>query len=189
MLWQCRGLEKNGIVRARHGCGMASVNQTRPHCLNQTGKTYSRPLTERHGHGMLCVNRPLLSRRLRRHCRQYICREFVCFRQEKGIFKSELSSCGAACTYVCVCEWVWECECVLCVWECVCVSKCVCVCCVCECVCVLCVWVCVCCVCECMCCVCECVCVCVNCSLPIIGPNARFWPELCVEMESIYLRL
>jgi len=27
----CRGLEKNGKVRAGHGRGMASVNQTRPH--------------------------------------------------------------------------------------------------------------------------------------------------------------
>jgi len=51
----CRGVEKNGIVRAGHGRGMASVNQTRPHCVNQMGKTYSKPLAARHGHGMLCV--------------------------------------------------------------------------------------------------------------------------------------
>jgi len=47
---------------------MASVNQTRPHCVNQMGKTYSKPLAARHGrgtawaqhgNGMLCVNRPL----------------------------------------------------------------------------------------------------------------------------------
>ena len=47
---------------------MASVNQTRPHCVNQMGKTHSKPLAARHGrgpawaphgHGMLCVNRPL----------------------------------------------------------------------------------------------------------------------------------
>ena len=43
--------------------GMASVNQTRPHCVNQIGRTHSKPLTarragERHGHGMLCVNWP-----------------------------------------------------------------------------------------------------------------------------------
>ena len=52
---------------ARHGRGMASVNQTRPHCVNQMGKTHSKPLASRHGrgtgwvrhgHGMLCVNRP-----------------------------------------------------------------------------------------------------------------------------------
>ena len=43
---------------------MASVNQTRPHCVNQMGKTHSKPLSarhgrggERHGHGMLRVNR------------------------------------------------------------------------------------------------------------------------------------
>ena len=28
--------------------GMASVNQTRPHCVNQMGKTYSKPLAARH---------------------------------------------------------------------------------------------------------------------------------------------
>ena len=31
--------------------GMASVNQTRPHCVNQMGKTYSKPLAARHGRG------------------------------------------------------------------------------------------------------------------------------------------
>jgi hypothetical protein len=50
--------------------GMASVDQTRPRCVNQMGKTHSKPLAARHGrgkawarhgHGMLCVNRPLLS--------------------------------------------------------------------------------------------------------------------------------
>ena len=40
---------------------MASVNQTRPHCVNQIGKTHSKPLAARHGNGMLCVNRPLES--------------------------------------------------------------------------------------------------------------------------------
>jgi hypothetical protein len=53
-----RGLEKNSMVRAWHGHGMASVNQTRPHCVNQMGKTHSKPLAARHGHGMLFVNRP-----------------------------------------------------------------------------------------------------------------------------------
>ena len=46
------------------------MNQTRPHCVNQMGKTNSKPLVARHGrvtawarhgNGMLCVNRPLLS--------------------------------------------------------------------------------------------------------------------------------
>jgi hypothetical protein len=72
----CRGLEKNGMVRAWHGHGTASVNQTRLYCVNQIGKIYSKPLGARHvrgtawarygrgtawarhGHGMLCVNRP-----------------------------------------------------------------------------------------------------------------------------------
>ena len=48
--------------------GMASVNQTRPHTVNQMGKTLSKPLAARHGrrtararhgNGVLCVNRPL----------------------------------------------------------------------------------------------------------------------------------
>ena len=59
----CRVLEKNGVVGAWHGHGMASVNQTRQHCVNQMGKTHSKPLAARdgrgrawvqHGHGMLC---------------------------------------------------------------------------------------------------------------------------------------
>ena len=46
---------------------MASMNQTRPHCVNQMGKTHSKPLAARHGRGkawarhgksMPCVNRP-----------------------------------------------------------------------------------------------------------------------------------
>ena len=64
----CRGLEKNGMVRAGLGRDIASVNQTRPHCVSQMGKTNSKTLTARHGsgtawarhgRGMLCVNRPL----------------------------------------------------------------------------------------------------------------------------------
>jgi hypothetical protein len=34
-----------------HGHGMASVNQTRPHCVNRMGKTHSKPLAARHGRG------------------------------------------------------------------------------------------------------------------------------------------
>ena len=64
----CCGLQKNSMVGAWHGRGMASVNQTRPHCVNQMGKTHSKPLAARHGresawarhgNGKLCVNRPL----------------------------------------------------------------------------------------------------------------------------------
>jgi len=47
----CRGLEKNGMVRAWHGRGTASVNQTRPHCVNQMGKAHSKPLAAQHGGG------------------------------------------------------------------------------------------------------------------------------------------
>jgi hypothetical protein len=65
----CCGLEKNGMVGSWHWHGMACVNQTRPHCVNEMGKTHSKHLAARHGrgtawarhgHGMLCVNRPLL---------------------------------------------------------------------------------------------------------------------------------
>jgi hypothetical protein len=38
--------------------GMASVNQTRPHCVIQMGKTHPKPLAARHGHSTLCVNWP-----------------------------------------------------------------------------------------------------------------------------------
>ena len=63
----CCGLEKKGMVGAWHGHGMTSVNQTRPHCVSQMGKTHSKPLAALHGRGtawarhgnvMLCVNRP-----------------------------------------------------------------------------------------------------------------------------------
>jgi hypothetical protein len=37
------------MVGAWHGHGMASVNQTRPHCVNQMVKTHSKPLAARHG--------------------------------------------------------------------------------------------------------------------------------------------
>ena len=50
------------------GAAWTSVNQTRPHCVNQIGERHSKPVAARHdrgmalarqGHGMLCVNRPL----------------------------------------------------------------------------------------------------------------------------------
>jgi len=47
----CRGLEKNDMVRARYLRGMSRVNQTRPDCVNQMGKTHSKPLEARHGRG------------------------------------------------------------------------------------------------------------------------------------------
>jgi hypothetical protein len=45
----CRGLEKS--LSGRHGRGMACVNQTRSHSVNQMGKTHSKPLAARHGRG------------------------------------------------------------------------------------------------------------------------------------------
>ena len=66
----CCGIEKNLVVGVWHGHGMASVNQTRARCVNQMGKTPSKPSAAwhgrgtaraRHGNGMLCVNRPLKS--------------------------------------------------------------------------------------------------------------------------------
>jgi hypothetical protein len=37
------------MVRAWHGRGIANVNQTRPHSVNQMGKTHSKTLAARHG--------------------------------------------------------------------------------------------------------------------------------------------
>jgi hypothetical protein len=51
-----RGRFQNGMVVAWQGNGMACVNETRPRCVNQMGKTQSKPLAERHGHSMVCVN-------------------------------------------------------------------------------------------------------------------------------------
>jgi hypothetical protein len=67
-----RGLEKllserhgRGMARARQGRDMVCVDKTRPHCVNQMGKTKSKPLAARrgrgtawarHGNGMVCVN-------------------------------------------------------------------------------------------------------------------------------------
>ena len=61
----CSAVALRRTARSEHG--MTSVNQTRPHCVNQMGKTHSKPLAARHGrgtawarhgNGMLCVNRP-----------------------------------------------------------------------------------------------------------------------------------
>jgi hypothetical protein len=43
---------QNGMVVAWHGRGMTCVNKKWPHCVNQMGKTQSKPLGERHGRGM-----------------------------------------------------------------------------------------------------------------------------------------
>jgi hypothetical protein len=44
-----RGRFQNGIFVAWQENGMACVNQTRPHCVNERGKTQFKPLAERHG--------------------------------------------------------------------------------------------------------------------------------------------
>jgi hypothetical protein len=60
-----RSCFQNGMVVALHGRGMACVNQTRPHCVNQMGNTQSKAFLARHGRGtawarhgnsMVCVN-------------------------------------------------------------------------------------------------------------------------------------
>ena len=44
---------------------MASVNQTRPHCVNQMGKTHSKPLAARHGRGTAWARHPMCELALR----------------------------------------------------------------------------------------------------------------------------
>jgi hypothetical protein len=44
-----RGLEK--YLSERHVRGMECMNKTRPHCVNQVGKTRSKPLAARHDKG------------------------------------------------------------------------------------------------------------------------------------------
>jgi hypothetical protein len=46
-----RGRFQNGMVVTWQGDGMACVNQTQPHCINQIGKTQSKHLAERHDRG------------------------------------------------------------------------------------------------------------------------------------------
>jgi hypothetical protein len=46
-----RGRLRKGTLVVWQGNGMACVNQTRPHYVNQMGKTQSNDLAERHGRG------------------------------------------------------------------------------------------------------------------------------------------
>ena len=46
------GKTQSKPLATRHGHGMVCVNQTRPHCVNQMGKTQSKPLATRH---VMCV--------------------------------------------------------------------------------------------------------------------------------------
>jgi hypothetical protein len=76
----CHDLERSlserhgrGMAWERHGRCMACVNQTRPHCVNQMGKTQSKPLAERHGmcelaltqHGRSCLGNAIVDRHQR----------------------------------------------------------------------------------------------------------------------------
>jgi hypothetical protein len=45
---------------------MWSVNQTRPHCVNQMGKTHSKPLAARHGRGTAWARHTMCESALRR---------------------------------------------------------------------------------------------------------------------------
>ena len=47
--WPCFAVALKRTAWSEHG--MTSVNQTRPHCVNQMGKTHSKPLVSRHGRG------------------------------------------------------------------------------------------------------------------------------------------
>jgi hypothetical protein len=56
--WPCCAIALRRTAWSEHGMSaawawhdMASVNQTRPHCVNQMGKTYSIPLVAQHGRG------------------------------------------------------------------------------------------------------------------------------------------
>ena len=66
-----RGLEKNGMVRAWNGRGMASVNQTQPHCVNQVGKTHSKPLAARHGRGTAWARHAMCESAFIHLCKQH----------------------------------------------------------------------------------------------------------------------
>jgi hypothetical protein len=73
------------------------MNKTRPHCVNQMGKTHSKPLAARHGrgtawarhgNGMLCVNPPL-------HCSLEHKRNYTSYRDRlfiRFLFLTHLSS-------------------------------------------------------------------------------------------------
>ena len=50
--WPCCAVALRRTARSDHG--MASVNQTWPHCADQMGKTHSKPLASRHGRGTAC---------------------------------------------------------------------------------------------------------------------------------------
>jgi len=79
----CCGL-KNSMVGAWHGRGMASVNQTRPHCVNQMGKTHSKHLAARNGRGKAWARHDMCESAFNSFCilKRYVMqrRSFCCTR-------------------------------------------------------------------------------------------------------------
>jgi hypothetical protein len=76
----CHGLERSlterhisGMAGERHGNGMACVNQTRPHYVNQIGKTQSNDLAERHGRGTAWERHGMCDSALRHSVQVSIC--------------------------------------------------------------------------------------------------------------------
>jgi hypothetical protein len=47
------------------------VNQTRPHCVNQTGKTHSKPLAARHGRGKAWARHAMCESALREQSEEH----------------------------------------------------------------------------------------------------------------------
>ena len=47
----CCAMALRRTAWSEQSMGMESVNQTRLHCVNQMGKTHSKPLVARHGRG------------------------------------------------------------------------------------------------------------------------------------------
>ena len=80
MIQPCRSSQGHNTAVSRLPCcavalrrtawsehGMASVNQTRPHPVNQMGKTHSKPLAARHGRGTAWARHAMCESALRRH--------------------------------------------------------------------------------------------------------------------------
>jgi hypothetical protein len=78
-----RSHSQNSIVVAWHGHGMSCVNKTQPHCVDQMGKTQSKPLVARQGHDKVCVNQPLYVRK------EFLQMVYVLPRREKSLASAE----------------------------------------------------------------------------------------------------
>jgi hypothetical protein len=75
----CHGLETS--LTERHISGMACVNQTRPHCVNQMGKTQSNDLAERHGRGTAWERHGMSESALTKRCRRQLRPSQTCSQQ------------------------------------------------------------------------------------------------------------